>query len=50
MVVWWLRDAIHPVAAIAAGAVVYLLALWSLGGIDAQQRRLLQQLVRRSAG
>jgi O-antigen/teichoic acid export membrane protein len=48
-VVWWLRDAIHPVAAIAAGSAVYLLALWSLGGIDAQQRRLLQQLVRRSA-
>ena len=38
-VVWWLRDAIHPLAAIAAGAVVYPLALWSLGGIDAQQRR-----------
>ena len=47
--VWWLRDAIHPIAAIVAGASVYALALWSLGGIDAQQRRLLQQLVRRSA-
>jgi O-antigen/teichoic acid export membrane protein len=45
-VVWWLRDAIHPLAAILAGAVVYPVALWSLGGIDAQQRRLLQQLVR----
>jgi len=45
-VVWWLRDAIHPIAAIVAGAGVYTLALWSLGGIDAQQRRLLSQLVR----
>jgi hypothetical protein len=32
--VWWLRDAIHPLAAIAAGAAVYPLALWTLGGID----------------
>ncbi len=48
-VVWWLRDAIHPLAAIVAGSVVYVVALWSLGGIDAQQRRLLGQLVRRSA-
>lgn len=46
-VVWWLRDFIHPVAAIVAGAVVYPLALWSLGGIDAQQRRLLRQLIPR---
>jgi O-antigen/teichoic acid export membrane protein len=45
-VVWWLRDALHPLAAIPAGAAVYLLALWSLGGIDANQRRLLQQFVR----
>ena len=44
--VWWLRDAIHPLAAIAAGALVYPLALWSLGGIDARQRQLLRQLVR----
>jgi len=48
-VVWWLRDAIHPLAAIVAGSAVYVVALWSLGGIDAQQRRLLRQLVRRSA-
>ena len=41
-VVWWLRDAIHPLAAIPAGAAIYPLALWSLGGIDAQQRRLLR--------
>jgi len=47
-VVWWLRDAIHPIAAIIAGTSVYALALWSLGGIDARQRRLFQQLVRRS--
>ena len=45
-VVWWLRDAVHPLAAIAAGMVVYPLALWSLGGIDATQRRLIAQLVR----
>ncbi|HEX8967624.1 MAG TPA: polysaccharide biosynthesis C-terminal domain-containing protein, partial [Chloroflexota bacterium] len=45
-VVWWLRDAIHPLAAIAAGMLIYPLALWSLGGIDAQQRRLLAQIVR----
>jgi O-antigen/teichoic acid export membrane protein len=45
-VVWWLRDAIHPLVAIPVGAAVYLLALWSLGGIDAQQRRLLVQFVR----
>ncbi len=44
-VVWWLRDAVHPIAAIVAGAVVYPIALWSLGGIDAQQRRVLRQLV-----
>lgn len=44
--VWWLRDAIHPLAAILAGALVYPLAVWALGGIDAQQRRLLHQLVR----
>ncbi len=47
-VVWWLRDAVHPVVAIPVGAAVYLLALWSLGGIDNQQRRLLVQFVRPS--
>jgi O-antigen/teichoic acid export membrane protein len=46
-VVWWLRDAIHPVAAIAAGLLIYPLALWSLGGIDNQQIRLLRQLIAR---
>jgi hypothetical protein len=45
-VVWWLRDAIHPIAAIVAGASIYAVALWSLGGIDAHQRRLLAQIVR----
>jgi O-antigen/teichoic acid export membrane protein len=45
-VVWWLRDAVHPLAAIAAGLVLYPLALWSLGGIDARQWQLLRQLVR----
>jgi O-antigen/teichoic acid export membrane protein len=45
-VVWWLRDAIHPLAAVAAGVIVYPLALWSLGGIDAAQRRLIAEFVR----
>jgi O-antigen/teichoic acid export membrane protein len=45
-VVWWLRDAVHPLAAIPAGGAVYLLALWSIGGVDATQRRLLVQFVR----
>ena len=45
-VVWWLRDAIHPLAAIAAGVAIYPLALWALGGITQQQRRLLFQFVR----
>ena len=46
-VVWWLRDFIHPLAAIAAGLLlIYPTALWSLGGIDAQQIRLLRQLFR----
>jgi O-antigen/teichoic acid export membrane protein len=45
-VVWWLRDTIHPLAAIAAGAAVYPLALWALGGITQSQRRLLLQLLR----
>ena len=45
-VVWWLRDAIHPLVAIPAGAVVYAVALWTLGGIDPHQRRVLMQFVR----
>ena len=45
-VVWWLRDAIHPLVAIPAGAAIYALALWTLGGIDAHQRRVLMQFVR----
>jgi O-antigen/teichoic acid export membrane protein len=49
-VVWWLRDAIHPLAAVAAGALIYPLALWSLGGIDARQWQLLRQLVARRDG
>ena len=44
-VVWWLRDAVNPLAAIAAGAVVYPLALWSLGGITQRQRRLILQFL-----
>jgi O-antigen/teichoic acid export membrane protein len=46
-VVWWLRDAIHPLAAIGAGALVYPLALWALGGVDERQVRLLRHLVAR---
>jgi O-antigen/teichoic acid export membrane protein len=47
-VVWWLRDAAHPLVAIAAGVCIYPLAVWALGGIDAHQVRLLRQLVARS--
>jgi O-antigen/teichoic acid export membrane protein len=45
-VVWWLRDAIHPLAAIPAGAAVYVAALLALNGVDATQRSLLLRLVR----
>jgi O-antigen/teichoic acid export membrane protein len=45
-VVWWLRDAVHPLVAIPVGAAVYLAALWALGGVDAQQRRLFFHVVR----
>jgi hypothetical protein len=44
-VMWWLRDAIHPLAAVAAGALIYPVALWSLGGIAPEQLRLLRQLL-----
>lgn len=44
-VVWWIRDAVHPIAAIGAGAIVYPLALWSLGSIDQQQLALLRQIL-----
>jgi O-antigen/teichoic acid export membrane protein len=47
-IVWWLRDALHPLAALAAGAFIYPLALWSLGGIDQHQLRILRQLVRQT--
>lgn len=43
--VWWLRDAVHPGAGILVGLVVYPLALWSLGGIDAQQWAMLRALL-----
>ncbi|MGI9149492.1 MAG: flippase [Chloroflexota bacterium] len=46
-VVWWLRDAIHPGAALVAGLVIYPIALWSLGGIDHDEIRLLRQLIPR---
>ena len=40
-VVWWLRDALHPLLAIFAGVVVYPTALWTLGGLTADQLRIL---------
>jgi len=43
-VVWWVRDAVHPLFAILAGAVLYPTALLSLGGIDNRQRTLLAEL------
>ncbi|MDQ3808941.1 MAG: flippase [Chloroflexota bacterium] len=43
-VVWWLRDAVHPLAAVAAGATIYPVALWAVGGIDAQQWALVREL------
>jgi O-antigen/teichoic acid export membrane protein len=45
-VVWWLRDAVHPLAAVAAGMLVYPCALWALGGLDQQQRQLIARIVR----
>jgi O-antigen/teichoic acid export membrane protein len=47
-VVWWLRDALNPLFSIAAGCVIYPLALWSLGGIEADERRLFLETVRPS--
>jgi O-antigen/teichoic acid export membrane protein len=44
-VVWWLRDAAHPLLAMLAGVLIYPAALWSLGGINAQQRRLFESLM-----
>jgi O-antigen/teichoic acid export membrane protein len=43
-VVWWLRDGIHPLVAILAGILIYPLALWAVGGLDAEQRELLWRL------
>jgi O-antigen/teichoic acid export membrane protein len=44
-VVWWLRDTLHPLAAILAGAAVYPLALWTLGGIDEEEFSILRRLL-----
>ncbi len=49
-VVWWLRDWIHPLAAIAAGLIVYPLALWAIGGIDADQWAIVRTLLPTRAG
>jgi O-antigen/teichoic acid export membrane protein len=45
-VVWWLRDALNPLLAALAGASVYGLALWSLGGLDPEQTGVLRRLAR----
>jgi O-antigen/teichoic acid export membrane protein len=45
-VVWWLRDALHPIAAMVAGCLVYPLGLWSLGGFDEREQRLVDRLLR----
>jgi O-antigen/teichoic acid export membrane protein len=45
-VAWWLRDAIHPIAAVVVGAAVYATALYSLGGIDTRQWHVLRSLLR----
>jgi hypothetical protein len=44
-VVWWLRDAIHPLAAILAGGVVYPFGLWALGGIDEDEWSIIRRLL-----
>jgi O-antigen/teichoic acid export membrane protein len=43
-VLWWLRD-VHVLLGIAAALAIYPTTLWALGGIDAQQARLLGQLM-----
>ena len=48
-VVWWFRDWIHPLAAVAAGVVIYPLTLWAVGGIDADQWSLVRHLLPRRA-
>ena len=46
-VVWWLRDAVNPVVACAAGAAVYATALWAVGGITADEVAALRAVLRR---
>lgn len=46
-VVWWTRDALHPLVAILAGMVVYPIAVWVLRGVDRDEERILRSLVRR---
>jgi O-antigen/teichoic acid export membrane protein len=45
--VWWLREAVHPLAALAAGVLVYPAALWALGGIDDEQWTVLRAVMPR---
>jgi O-antigen/teichoic acid export membrane protein len=47
-VVWWVREAVHPLAAMAAGMLVYPAALLALGGIDEEQWTVLRAVVPRA--
>jgi O-antigen/teichoic acid export membrane protein len=44
-VVWWLRDALHPLVAVAAGSLVYPISLWAVGGIDADEWSAIRRLL-----
>ena len=44
-VVWWLRDALHPIAGVLAGGLVYPVALWALGGVDADEWSAVKRLL-----
>lgn len=46
--VWWVRDAVHPLAAILVGMIVYPMALWAMRGIDGDEERVLRALVNRA--
>lgn len=44
-VVWWVRDSVHPLAAMLVGAAIYPLALVALGGVDEEQRTALEPMM-----
>jgi len=44
-VVWWVRDAVHPLFAALVGAALYPAALWSLGGFAEEERAALAPLL-----